>query len=75
MSLLFSFAVSELILDNIYFIAFCLVFWPEEMQVSVVARGTLQEGNIVGDSCSVTVGRQVHKGSILAIGIIFKLIY
>ena len=44
------------------------MFWPEEEQVSVVARSRLLEGNAVGDTCSVRVRRDVHKGLILAYG-------
>ena len=36
------------------------MFWPDEMHVSVVARSRLLDGNIIGDSCSVRVRRQVH---------------
>ena len=53
---------------NYLYEEFCLVFWPEEEQVSVVAKSRLLEGNAVGDTCSVRVRRAVHKGSILAIG-------
>ena len=44
------------------------MFWPEEEQASVVARSRLLEGNAVGDTCSVRVRRDVHKGRILVIG-------
>ena len=36
------------------------MFWPDEMHVSMVARSRLLDRNIVSDSCSVRVRRQVH---------------
>ena len=50
---------------NYLYEEFCLVFCPEEEQVSVVAKSKKKK---VGDTCSVRVRRAVHKGSILAIG-------
>ena len=33
---------------NYLYEEFCLVFWPEEEQVSVIAKSRLLEGNAVG---------------------------
>ena len=42
--------------------------WPKEDSVSVLSMIKLIEGSVVGDTCSVRLGKQVHCGSILGIG-------
>ena len=45
--------------------------WPKEDSVSVFPIIKLLEGSVVGDTCSVRLGKQVHCGSILGIGKLF----
>ena len=49
-------------------VEFCLVFWPEEQQVSVVARSRLDGGATLGDTCSLKLWRSKHQGKVIGIG-------
>ena len=49
-------------------IAHCLVFWPKEDTYSVVPRSRLLEGNAIGDSYRLKIGRMTHTGTLVAIG-------
>ena len=40
--------------------------WPEEGTVSVVPRSRLIGGAVVGDTCSLNVGRCTHPGKLVA---------
>ena len=49
-------------------VEFSLVYWPEEQQVSMVARSRLDGGAAVGDVCSLKLGRSKHQGKVIEIG-------
>ena len=49
-------------------VEFFLVYWPEEQQVSMVARSILDGGTAVGDVCSLKLGRSKHQGKVIEIG-------
>ena len=44
------------------------MYWPKEESVSVVARSRLLVGSVLGDACSIRIGKQVHHGHIQGIG-------
>ena len=51
-----------------YTVEFCLVFRPEEQQVSMVARSRLDRGTVLGDTCSLKLGWSKHHGKVIGIG-------
>ena len=45
--------------------------WPKEDSVSVFGNHKPFEGSVVGDTCSVHLGKQFYYGLILGIGKLF----
>ncbi len=47
---------------------YCLVFWTEDEQFSVVPKKKVKDGVPVGGTCSIKIGKQLHQAKILAVG-------